>query len=512
MAFVWHRDIASEAEMAALAARLAAALSAGDVVALSGPLGAGKSVFARGLIRALAAPETVDEIPSPTFTLVQTYALARLTVSHFDFYRLAGADELDELGFDEAVAGGAVLIEWPERAGERLPAERLDIAIAPARATTARRVTLSGHGAWAARLSRITHAADFLAAAGWGEATPVRLHGDASQRSYQRLFRDGESAILMDMPHAARRTALHGGRSYGEIAHISDHPAAFIAIGTALRANGLNAPRILAADAPAGLILLEDFGDETIVVDGAADAARYAAAVDVLAALRRADWPARIALSGGGAYAVPAYSDAALSVESGLLLDWFAPAFAAPLPDQARTAFAALWPPLFAALHDPPQVLVLRDFHSPNLMWLAGRQGTDRIGLLDFQDAVIGHPAYDLVSLAQDARVDIDEALEETLVARYVAAVREEGDFDEAAFRAAYAILGAQRATRILGTFTRLWKRDGKPGYLRHMPRLARYLARNLRHPRLDALAAWYARWLPLALHPEALAGRETAP
>lgn len=510
MTCIWHCDIASEAALAALAASLAPALGRGDVVALSGPLGAGKTVFARALIRALAAPARIDDIPSPTFTLVQTYALGRLAVAHVDLYRLAGADELDELGFDEAMADGAVLVEWPERAAERLPSDRLDVTIAPGAGPDERHVTLTGHGGWAARLERLKAIAGFLAAAGWDGAERRHLHGDASHRSYQRLVRGDGTAILMDAPRRPAPAAEHGGRSYAEMARITDDPAAFVAIDTLLRRNGLNAPRILAADRAAGLLLIEDFGDETILAGGAPEPARYAAAVDVLAAMRERPWPALVDLPGGGRYAIPPYSDEALMVEAGLLADWFAPAFAgAPLAAGARAAFAALWPPLLARLRAGPSVLVLRDYHSPNLMWLAQRSGTDRIGLLDFQDAVIGHPAYDLMSLAQDARVDIDETLEAALVERYLAAARTAPDFDEGAFRAACAILGAQRNTRILGTFTRLWKRDGKAGYLRHMPRIARYLARNLRHPLLAALAGWYAHWLPLALDADALARPE---
>jgi hypothetical protein len=189
-------------------------------------------------------------------------------------------------------------------------------------------------------------------------------------------------------------------------------------------------------------------------------------------------------------------------VEVELALDWYAPAVArATPPTGARMQFLAIWRELLGPILAQPTTWTLRDFHSPNLHWLAERQGLKRIGLIDFQDAVLGPPAYDVASLLQDARVDVPEDLEMRLAALYMRR-RTAADpaFDAPSFAAAYAAMGAQRATKILGIFARLDKRDGKPEYLRHLPRIERYLNRNLAHPLLRPLALWYQNHLPRAL------------
>ena len=162
-----------------------------------------------------------------------------------------------------------------------------------------------------------------------------------------------------------------------------------------------------------------------------------------------------------------------------------------------RAEFVALWADIFAQLAKMPPAWVLRDYHSPNLLWLPEREGIARVGVIDFQDAMRGPAAYDLVSLLQDARVDVAPELEAQLFDHYCAGVGARGGFDRDAFAFAYAALGAQRNTKIVGIFARLAKRDGKPGYLRHIPRLWRYLERDLAHPQLAALKRWYDRNLP---------------
>lgn len=509
MTFEWDHDIASEEELARLAEALVPALGRGDVIALAGPLGAGKTAFARALIRSLAGAERVEEVPSPTFTLVQSYALPRFPLAHFDLYRLDDASALVELGFEEALADGAAIIEWPERAGGMLPADRLEVEIGFGATEKERRVRLVGRGGWAARLTRLRALAAFIDGAGWGEARRRHLHGDASQRGYERLTRQGASAILMNSPAMPDGPPVRDGRPYSAIAHLAENVSAFLAVDRLLREKGFSAPEIIAADLDDGFVLLEDLGDETLLSSaGAPVPERFATAVDLLTAMRAVSWPRSVRIGGGRVHRIPAYCDAALLIEAELLLDWFAPAFgggevAAP----ARREFSRLWSAAFAALRAGKPTLALRDFHSPNLFWLADRAGTARIGLIDFQDAVIGHPAYDLVSLAQDARVDIPEALESELYHRYLAAAAREAGFDPDAFAAAYAILGAQRNSKILGIFTRLWRRDGKQAYLRHLPRVALHLARDLDHPALAGLKGWYGRFLPQALDPARLSG-----
>ncbi|MCB1436456.1 MAG: tRNA (adenosine(37)-N6)-threonylcarbamoyltransferase complex ATPase subunit type 1 TsaE [Rhodobiaceae bacterium] len=504
---VWQFEVASQDALERFAADLAPSLRPGDVIALYGALGAGKSTFARALIRAIAAPQVIGEVPSPTFTLVQAYDLQRLPVAHFDLYRLSDPGELDELGFDDALEHDLVLIEWPEHAGATLPAGRLDLRLDPGGTPDARQLRLTGHGPWAARLTRLRQIADFLKGAGWGEAARSFLHGDASNRAYERLVRGAERAVFMNAPRQPDGPPIRDGKSYSALVHLAEDVRAFVAIAGELRRHDLSAPRIHAVDLEHGFVLLEDLGSDTLLDEaGRPDGARYGVAVDLLARMHSLDWPRQAPLGNGEHHILADYSPAALQIESELVLDWFAPAFARQLPEQARAEFAALWQPLFASLERQRRVWSLRDFHSPNLIWLGWRGGLARIGLIDFQDAVFGHPAYDLVSLIQDARIDMDAELMAGLYERYIAAARADDAFDEAAFSAAFATLGAQRNTKILGIFTRLWRRDGKGAYLRHLPRIARYLARNLAHPALEGLAGWYRRWLPCVFDPVALA------
>jgi N-acetylmuramate 1-kinase len=185
-------------------------------------------------------------------------------------------------------------------------------------------------------------------------------------------------------------------------------------------------------------------------------------------------------------------------VEIGLMLEWYLPDRDATAPKDERDAFVAQWRDLLAKTDALPKTWVLRDFHSPNLIWLAGRDGISKVGVIDFQDAVLGPAAYDLVSLLQDARLDVPEPLELALLTRYIKA-RHAADrtFDPAAFAESYAIMSAQRNTRLLGTFARLNRRDGKPQYLRHQPRIWTYLTRSLAHPVLAGIRGWYDAHVP---------------
>ena len=267
-----------------------------------------------------------------------------------------------------------------------------------------------------------------------------------------------------------------------------------------LRELGLSAPEILHADLDHGLIVMEDFGDERIV-DGDPPAPieeRYAAAVDLLAALHGRELPDTLPVTSELVYRLPAYDIEAFLIEAELLLDWYLIGAGAPATTAARAAFVRLWrEALLPAIAAPP-TWVLRDYHSPNLLWLAQRDDIARIGLLDFQDALIGPAAYDVASLLQDARVDVPEAMEMALLGRYVRSrLGDDREFDTAGFTRVYATLAAQRATKILGIFARLDRRDGKPQYLRHMPRLWNYLQRSLAHPALTALKTWYATNVP---------------
>ncbi len=314
------------------------------------------------------------------------------------------------------------------------------------------------------------HAPDFLARHGWAGAAIRPLAGDASFRRYFRVHEGARTAVLMDAPPD------------------KEDSRPFLNVGARLEALGFSAPRVLAAELEAGLILLEDFGDARVGPLLARDAARetaiYETAVDILAALHR-----------HAAGDLPPYDATELTREVRLFPEWYLPAVGAGEAPGFDAAWAGLWPLVLPAR----PVMVLRDYHADNLM-LLDRPGVRGLGLLDFQDALAGHPAYDLVSLLQDIRREVSPAVEAAMLARYVAAQAGQPGFDEAAFRTAYDVLGAQRNVKILGVFTRLYVRDGKAAYPRFHPRLWALVQRNLAQPALAGVAAWFDAHVPAPL------------
>jgi N-acetylmuramate 1-kinase len=301
----------------------------------------------------------------------------------------------------------------------------------------------------------------FLAVAGWSQAERRHLAGDASDRRYERLRLGAATAVLMDNPP--------GG---------ADDPAAFSVMAHHLRDLGLSAPAILAKDLAQGFLLLEDLGDDLFArllqTDPTREADLYAPAVDVLLHLQTAPPPPDLADLAARDWAVAAQFS----------LDWYAFAATGKMPD--ATSFLDTLTGLLKTHADGPRVLILRDYHAENLLWLPGREGLKRVGLLDFQLGQSGQPGYDLVSLLQDARRDVRPETEAAMIARFATARGEDAD----SFAAHYATLGAQRALRILGVFARLCLVAGKPQYLRLLPRVWGQLQQNLSHPALAELRA----------------------
>ena len=324
-----------------------------------------------------------------------------------------------------------------------------------------------------ARSPRRRAISEFLEASGWGGVRPEPLAADASFRSYYRLRRDGESAVVMDAPPP------------------EEDVAPYVAVAEILRGLGLSAPEIMAADHAHGFLLIEDFGDDTytrLLQRGADEPSLYTLAIEVLAALQTE-------VAATGLPKLPSYDEDRLLDEAVLLVDWYMPAVLKKAPSAAlRDEYLGLWRALLPAAHALPPTLVLRDFHIDNLMLLPGRPGVRACGLLDFQDAVIGSPAYDLVSLLEDARRDVPETLRQAMTERYLAAFPALNADD---FRRAAAILAVQRNCKILGIFTRLWLRDGKPAYLAHIPRLWRLVEQDLQDPSLQEIKHWLDRNLP---------------
>ena len=491
-----------------LAQLLAFKLKNGDCVALSGEVGAGKTTLARAIIRAMASDPELD-VASPTYALMQSYDCERARVQHYDFYRLNHADEALEIGFEDDAQECITLVEWPDRAEEILPIPRLSIHIEEvldAGKDEARIYELRAGGAMANRLQRLQEIWRFLS--DWAEVTCETqeislsyLQGDASARAYAQLHSDDRSWILMDSPRQPDGPPIRDGKSYSQLAHLAEDICPFVAIAEELSRHGLSTPRIDHVDFQSGLAVIEDLGPRVfgrLIAAGHDQRELYSAATDVLVEIAQLDVPSTLSAS-DCSHDMPCYSQAVLLSETELLLDWYCRwSTGVDATQAARTTFLALWADQLRVLEDVRQGWVLRDYHSPNLIWLPDRAGLARVGLIDFQDAQIGHSAYDLVSLLQDARLDVEEQLEAELLTRYCELrSKRERDFDEAKFRLAYAVLGAQRNTKILGIFARLAERDGKPQYLRHIPRITSYVRRNLEHPDLAQLQVWYNENLP---------------
>lgn len=486
-------ELADELATKRLGEDLALALSPGDCLALHGDLGAGKSTLARAFLRAMADDEEL-EVPSPTFTLVQTYGL-RIPVAHYDLYRLGDPSELDELGLDDALDGGIALIEWPERALDDLPRDRISLTFAFR--ADGREVIFEGPEATLQRIRRVLDIRTFLAAHGLGAARRRHLTGDASARAYERVYPEtGPRVILMDAPIRPPSAVIADGKTYPELVHLAQDVQPFIAIAHLLDGKGFAAPRIHASDIEAGLLLIEDLGTDPIVTEtGLPIEERYRASVACLADLHRTPMERDIELSPGKVHHIPDFDRVAIRTEVSLLLDWYLQWKRGSGPtDAERAEYNAIWDGLVDQLVDSEKTLLLRDYHSPNIIWRGDRSGRNRIGIIDFQDAMIGPPAYDLASIVQDARVDIPDELAAAMMDDYLAIRRIDAGFDETGLRKAFAIMAAQRNCKLCGIWVRLKQRDGKPGYLAHMPRTMRYLAQALDHEALSPLREWFAK------------------
>ena len=361
---------------------------------------------------------------------------------------------------------------------------------------------------FASLLDRHAAKAAFLDRAGLRGAAREALAGDASTRLYERLrLADGSRLILMDQPPAVESVACPPGASEGERLALGYNAAArlaagsvaaFVAVEAWLRGRGLSAPRILAHDVAAGFAVLEDLGDglfASLIPQGTDERLLYEAAVDALA-LMQAEPPPPVLTQGEVRWPLLTYDALALKTATDTFLEWW-PKFAglAPFGEDAVAEWDALWAPVWARGEAGAGVFTHRDYHAQNLLWLPGRVGVARVGLLDFQDALRAHPAWDLTHLLQDARRDIDPALEQAMLERFLAARPE---LDPQAFVADYRALAASNAARILGRVFARQTLLGRAQYQAYMPRTWRYLERDLQDPALEGLKAWFDRHVPL--------------
>ncbi len=330
-------------------------------------------------------------------------------------------------------------------------------------------------GAQSSMSDRAALRARFIERAGWSDASERLLAGDASFRKYFRLTRPDGTAVVMDSPAA----------------HEPVGP--FVRVGRHLLGMKLSAPEIWAVDEANGFLLLEDLGDDTfarVLANGGDEAMLYARATDVLVAIHAA--PGHGLLPGLGDYMGEALIEAAI-----LVPEWYLPeATGRAATDEETESYRTAWRACLKALPPNGGCLLLRDYHKDNLLWLPERPGVRACGLLDFQDAQRGHPSYDLVSLIEDARRDVPPAVHAACLELYIAAT----GLDANDFRTGYALMAAQRHARIIGLFVRLLRRDGKPDYLPHLPRVWRMFERAVTHPALEPLRLWFDHHLPPAL------------
>ena len=351
----------------------------------------------------------------------------------------------------------------------------------------------------------------FLSDSGWGDADRAALAEDASSRRYERLTSSRGSMVLMDAPPDAEAPRCPDGASpeqrvalgYNAIACLAGPDSApFVAVSDWLFNLGLSAPRIEACDLSKGFLLLEDLGDglyTQMIDDGADEQLLYQTALDGLIHLHNHDAPKTLPVRGRPDLTMRAYDGLALRAEADLLIEWYWPlVFGQEASASIRQAYGDIWKSLADDMAQDKSVLVLRDYHAQNLLWLPDRENIKRVGLIDFQDAVLGSPAYDLVSLLEDARRDVSESFASSMLEYYIKQrTSADSAFDEQAFRMAYALFGAQRNSKIVGIFARLCERDGKPHYLGYLPRVWRYLESDLAHPALSELKSWFDEYIP---------------
>ena len=475
-------------------------LNIGDIITLTGDLGAGKTSCARALIRALTDDDLL-QVPSPSFNILQLYEAKKIPIVHIDLYRIEDVNELIELDIDSALSGAISVIEWPERWPALKGGEYVDIKIEiPSSSNHDRRqITLSGSGSLFSRISQEWSILFLLNVNGWQNAERIPIAGDASARRFERLKLDDQSRILMISPLNYNLPNLFEQFSYRSIAKLSNSVGSFVAISTELRSQGFSSPKILNYDLKQGIVIAEDLGNEGITHSSEPIHERYFEATNLLVMLHTTSLPIKIDLDATASHTLPPYDMEALIIEVSLFLDWYIPYITnGNALNYQRQEFQVIWQRLLSTCCSNDLTWTLRDFHSPNLLWLPERVGIRRIGLIDIQDAVLGNAAYDLGSLLQDARVPITESFQNELYNFYIENRKKlDVNFEANYFRNAYSILSMQRVLKVLGIFVRLLQRDKKGEYIKYLPILEKYIKQNLIRSELGELRNWFCKYYP---------------
>ena len=489
----------SETEVEAIARDFAQVAIEGDIITLVGNLGSGKTLFCRAFIRQLLGVKDL-EVPSPTYLIsIEHKTDGKPSVNHIDLFRISDASELDELGLDEIVENSIVMIEWPDKAIQTLPSIRLNIEIEIVDEAT-RNLTINAPDELANRYCRSVQIGKFLRNHTNNTYTRKPFAADASARNYELINIGDKPSILMDAPAAPDGPPVKNGLPYSRIAHLAEEVESFVAISKLLRSRDFYAPEIYAQDYENGLVLLEYLGADTIITpDRLPIDKRYIESGRLLAKIHTTDWLTSDQNPSDSLGNIPPFDQPAMLIEVELLTDWY-------LNDGQHTAtqddieeYEQIWLQYSTMAQNFRQSIVLRDFHSPNIIWQGNKTGSARIGLIDFQDALIGPAVYDLVSLAQDARIIVPSLLENQIIKNYLGDFEAEGQkIDKQQFELEYAMMGAQRASKLLGIFIRLHNRDGKSGYRKLIPAIRTYLKKNLQHPVLSDYRNWCERVIKL--------------
>lgn len=489
-------ECADENALCRFAADFAKALKPGDCIALHGDLGAGKTTFARAVIRA-AADDFSDslEVPSPTFTLVQLYETP-IPVAHMDLYRINDPVELDDLGLEAALQTGAALIEWPSRAEDNLPDNLINIYLKePDGEPDARILVLDAPKDFADRLQRSLQIRAFLNTHLGPDAKRMAFSGDASARAYELIDigKERQPLILMDAPKTPDGPPIYDGLPYSQVVHLAEEVSAFVAISQLLISKGFAAPKIVAHDMPDGILLIENLGRGKIVdASNTPIHERYLVSASVLAKVHETAWPQKCPLPDGTNHFIPRYDVRAMRIGLSLLPDWWGKENG--LDPKAADELYELWNPIFERFQSGYNDIIIRDYHSPNIIWRPDQQGSDQIGIIDHQDAMIGPGLYDVASLVQDARTIVSPELQKEILKTYCDARVSNSAFDEAQARLDIATLCAFRNSRLLGLWVRLDLRDNKSRFRAYIPQTKTYLAQALAHEDLAPLRNWYIK------------------